>query len=91
MEIATTEIPVTSRAISSQLSREAKSTVAPAFFAAMIFSEIPPIGPTVPLAEIVPEPATFLPCKISSGVSRSISPIVKIKPPLGPPTWVEKL
>ncbi|CAB4367104.1 unannotated protein [freshwater metagenome] len=59
--MAMTVIPETFLGISSQLLREAKRIVAPVFFAEMSFSAIPPIAPTLPSAEMVPDPAIFLP------------------------------
>ena len=71
--------------ISRQFASGDRKTVTPARSAAMSFSSIPPIGPTFPDVSIVPVPATFRPRNKSSGVSYSITPRVKIIPPLGPP------
>lgn len=91
VETAMTEIPLTSVGRSSQFSRAAKSTVAPARFAAMIFSVIPPIGPTLPAAVMVPDAAIFLPCSKSVGVSNSVRPSANISPPLGPPVFFSEM
>ena len=91
METATTEIPLTSVGRSSQFSWDAKSTVAPTRFAAMIFSVMPPIGPTLPVAVIVPDAAIFLPCSKSAGVNNSVRPSAKTRPPLGPPVFFSEM
>lgn len=56
------------------------------------FCRMPPIGPTVPAASIVPAlPATSRPPLSSPGVSMSMMPNANIMPALGPPTlssWI---
>ena len=48
---------------------------------------MPPIGPIVPVGEIVPVPARWLFPKILSCVSNSTIPSAKSNPPLGPPVF----
>jgi len=62
-----------------------KKMLTPNSLAPIIFSAIPPIGPTFPVVVIVPVPAIFRDRIKSSTVNLSTTPIAKIKPPLGPP------
>ncbi len=48
---------------------------------------MPPIGPTLPSASIVPVPAMILPPVRSSGLILSIIPRASIRPADGPPTF----
>jgi len=76
---------------SAQFWTGVKNTWTPAFSAPIIFSAIPPIGPTCPLVEIVPVPAIFLDLIRSCSVNLSMMPRAKINPPLGPPvslSWI---
>jgi len=71
--------------MSVQFSIGARNIFTPYFLAPIIFSAIPPIGPTLPVAVIVPGPAMFRPRIKSAAVSFSITPSANISPPLGPP------
>ena len=84
-------ISATFGARSLQLPCGIRKRVAPAFFAAKIFSATPPILPTFALLSIVPVVATLLPCKIFSLVSNSTIPMANAKPPLGPPVFANEM
>ena len=73
------------RIASAQLPAGTRKTVAPLAFAAMSFSGMPPIGPTVPDTSICPVPATNLPPVRSSGPIFSRMPSANISPADGPP------
>src|SRR5215510_10556398 len=53
------------------------------------FWEMPPIGPTLPAASIVPVTATCFPWVRSPGDSRSMTPSVQARPADGPITEPE--
>ena len=60
--------------------------MAPRRLAPIIFSAMPPIGPTLPSSLISPVPAMCRPPVSDPGVSLSTIPSANIRPALGPPT-----